>query len=968
MQKLSASLSSANRPKRPILNTPIKAAAILILLVSAALAGYATHLIGASPIEIGVEFRSRQKDAPLLASLGGGQEVGKRFPLERVALAASPQSERFSGLVARRDLTQTRLILSPQALDELSLLDRKKNGQKTILYAAPQGKANAQGQLKCTLSPDQRTRFVELFDITPLKRGGLRTFLALFVLSSSGFAGLILGGWVTARILRSLPGQPLPVKAVTGAYLLLALAALGLLPSRIGSSMIDVGLDLDARPKVAPTLSYPDPGTGRMVQQPMEMISQAFAANKETFFELTATGQKNPASPRAEVWLTNTDDFKNIIQDPPDSWDRVRSSLVSSPEKVQPATLRWRGVNESPMLSFGSHKWSGIAKLRTLRGEQTIDLYAEESSRTTVLIPTAGKGARYHGHLPRRAIGQGWLTLTDSRRSIARLFIGTLKPTIYFASNNAPGYAWGNLTEGWQPPSTGGRIALEAFSPLEQGGMATRLALAAALWAGLLLVVGGSSLALRLLGRLLRQRAPTRELAPFSLGQFLIFFIPLALSMVFTLACFYPGIMTGDSIDHWRQAHTLDLADYHPILYTLTIRGLTSLWDSPAIVVLVQILILSAAVGYGFSLLLRAGLSLHPILVLFPLVLLSPRNQIYTMTIWKDIIFSAMVLILTIMLAHYLLDRRKSRSWLYWILLGVVLALVPLFRHNGLLILVGLLPLLFIFFWTARTRVVITALTCVVVFAGAKWGLYPMIKVKPISDPRAMIYTCRLAALVGQDAPFAQKEYEFLNKVRNYSDRWGYSAVTPNLTVAYPAYHNGFATANFKTYQRLYYGTMARYPLLFVRHYLKNTAYLYWPKRIAEDYGDPFAVGITRNDYGLVSQPRLTAWNGLLTDWLNFTVDQKAGNFFWRPAIHLYLLLLAAWLLVRRTRDYRFLIVFAPVALNTLSLFMASLSQCVRYQLPLTLAISFLIGLLWIPPSEPPAEDRDEGSRISERN
>ena len=76
----------------------------------------------------------------------------------------------------------------------------------------------------------------------------------------------------------------------------------------------------------------------------------------------------------------------------------------------------------------------------------------------------------------------------------------------------------------------------------------------------------------------------------------------------------------------------------------------------------------------------------------------------------------------------------------------------------------------------------------------------------------------------------------------------------------------------------------------------------------------------------------------------------------WRPGFDFWLVVLAATVLLWRTRDPRMLLPFCPVALNTLGLFLATASQNTRFQFPLTFATGFLICLAFLPKTPLPTD------------
>jgi hypothetical protein len=63
------------------------------------------------------------------------------------------------------------------------------------------------------------------------------------------------------------------------------------------------------------------------------------------------------------------------------------------------------------------------------------------------------------------------------------------------------------------------------------------------------------------------------------------------------LATFWPGVLSNDSIDQWRQMLSGCFFYWHPVFHTLTNWLITRIWLSPATIVKAQIVALSAIAG-----------------------------------------------------------------------------------------------------------------------------------------------------------------------------------------------------------------------------------------------------------------------------------------------------------------------------------------------------------------------------------
>lgn len=126
------------------------------------------------------------------------------------------------------------------------------------------------------------------------------------------------------------------------------------------------------------------------------------ASPRQYELEIIATGLKSAQSQGSEVWisgLTNTCGIQIPHEQfsPGEGWERRESEqgrqFVSA--TAQPATLRWRGSTEEPLiLLLGTHCWSGLVKIRWDGVEQTLDLYAEHGGKRVMELPVrAAAGA-----------------------------------------------------------------------------------------------------------------------------------------------------------------------------------------------------------------------------------------------------------------------------------------------------------------------------------------------------------------------------------------------------------------------------------------------------------------------------------------------------------------------------------------------------------------------------------------------
>ena len=125
-------------------------------------------------------------------------------------------------------------------------------------------------------------------------------------------------------------------------------------------------------------------------------------------------------------------------------------------------------------------------------------------------------------------------------------------------------------------------------------------------------------------------------------------FLILFIILVGALLSFFPGILTSDNVDQISQAENNKYFNAHPILHTFFIGTLTQLggiW----IPALIQIIIFALSWTYVCKLLRKINNSKKNAIlqiIVTCIIAIMPLNFMYSITIWKDIIYSYSFLII----------------------------------------------------------------------------------------------------------------------------------------------------------------------------------------------------------------------------------------------------------------------------------------------------------------------------------
>ena len=173
----------------------------------------------------------------------------------------------------------------------------------------------------------------------------------------------------------------------------------------------------------------------------------------------------------------------------------------------------------------------------------------------------------------------------------------------------------------------------------------------------------------------------------------LYFFVFGAISLVdllYLLFEAYPGVLTRDSISTMQQIQQGTYNNTMPFWHTMTVRlfvrpGLILFGDINAAVAFfhgAQLLFLAACIAYAVVTLYQAGVNRLFLAAVFGLYALMPYHIVYSVTLWKDVPFSAAVLLFVTAMFRLLKKIGTSRGANYagFLLGGMGICL---WRTNG---------------------------------------------------------------------------------------------------------------------------------------------------------------------------------------------------------------------------------------------------------------------------------------------
>jgi len=412
-----------------------------------------------------------------------------------------------------------------------------------------------------------------------------------------------------------------------------------------------------------------------------------------------------------------------------------------------------------------------------------------------------------------------------------------------------------------------------------------------------------------------------------------LYCIPFLVVSIFFLVAFYPAAMTPDSLAQWEQSKTREFTNWHPVVYTWVIMALTFIWNSPAIVAIFQIVLLALASGFLGYTLERFLFPRKFIWLGLVLLALSPVNAIYSITIWKDVVYSAFMLLFSIIIFILVKTAGKETRNLSFLIMFVLISLgLVFFRHNGFPVFVVTMIMTIIMYKTYWKRLITVTLLIIAVHQLVTGPLYTKMEVIP-SDPQEAlsIPTQQIAAIVTGEGNLTDSQRQYVNRLMPlplWEEKYNPYSVD-SIKFSWGDYDRFVIYDNPKQYATKWGNMVLANPGLAAEGLFNQTSLVWQMNEPKDGYTSKYVTNIyLNNEFDLknhILQPTIT---NLARTYLYKAEELK--EIIWRPAVYTTLALLFIYIAYLRN-DWRAWLLIFPIALNTGSVFVAIPAQDFRY-------------------------------------
>lgn len=453
----------------------------------------------------------------------------------------------------------------------------------------------------------------------------------------------------------------------------------------------------------------------------------------------------------------------------------------------------------------------------------------------------------------------------------------------------------------------------------------------------------------------------------------IIFLIPLTIFSVY-LFVFHPGIATLDSFDQLHQIASSQFTNWHPFFHTFIEILCLKVYPSIMSVGIFQILVFSIMwmiiCKYNRDDNIQTDNTFKLQVIFSVLICLIPINALYSITLWKDILFSYFLMFLCF-LAKVMIDKDGIVNYKFILLFSLIMAFIAQIRGNGMYVILVAMVIYSIYFLRKNNRkmaVLLPILTITFILLIASLNI-----AYEVEDNEKDAFMAKLSHMLA--------DYDLNLEIEDMDRNNIHKLINPNkISENYNPTGSDkiYNITNYKIYENdkgTYITLVLKYslkdPLHFLQ-YLFGSSPMVWDITRDDDWlGSPYYMSREKdnlqwsfekyNNYTNDAHPKIyenisyVNWGTPVFEILNFIslgfeYHFVADTLFNSPALYMYLSIIFLILIHIITNSKEIYLMYIPNLLNILIVFFSTPVQDNRYLyanlLICYLLIIILIGLM----------------------
>lgn len=392
---------------------------------------------------------------------------------------------------------------------------------------------------------------------------------------------------------------------------------------------------------------------------------------------------------------------------------------------------------------------------------------------------------------------------------------------------------------------------------------------------------------------------------------------------------FYPGILTPDSISQITQILSGNYSNHHPYYHTQIIKlffmiGMllfNNINAAVATYIVFQILFMSICFSLTISTMAHLKISNKILLLMSLFYALMPYHIMYSITMWKDIMFGGFVLLfITFIFRIFQNIGNKTVNYIFLFISSLGFCL---FRSNGFFAFVMLTIFLFLLFKMEQRKMLFIFIAAIFLSTFMKYPILNYLNVKQPDTIEALsIPAQQIARVISENKPLTSDEKQLLEKVINVNEipQKYKPYISDNIKnlVRKKGNQHLFKENKFE-YLKLYVQLGIKYPLSYARGWIDetkgywNAGYEYWR----------WSTGIHENNLEIKPEPLSQRANKYFNRYLSLFTRIQLLRIFLCIGLFVWINLLMLFINMYR-KDKIGILISLPTIMIVLSLLIAT--------------------------------------------
>lgn len=427
----------------------------------------------------------------------------------------------------------------------------------------------------------------------------------------------------------------------------------------------------------------------------------------------------------------------------------------------------------------------------------------------------------------------------------------------------------------------------------------------------------------------------------------LVFFICIVCWLPYFLA-YYPGIITDDA--EWQLTQAIGLRSYsnhqpwiHTMIHKVFYQIGYSVFHTPnagvASCVLGQMVIMAGSYAYLLMTFYKEKVGKRFLVGCLIYFALFPINALYAVTLWKDVLLGAVVLILSLSIWKMTRETCGVGNYIVFFLTGILLCIL---RSNGFYAYLLCVPFL-IYFLKGKRKVVVPV--CAVTVALTVIYKGPVLNYFHVAAPDTIeslsIPAQHIARVIADDGELTEEQRELLEKavdVNQIKDVYFPTISDPIKTLVRQTGDQEYIAEHKGEYLKLWIELGLEYPATYIKAQIDQTKGYWYPD---VQYWVTTTM-MKENSWGMYRDSKLPDIAAdMLSDAENVYQYVPVLGLFWSIGFYTWTLLVLAGCAVCRKTS---ILPFLPVLAILLSLFIATPVQAeFRYSYAMVTAMPLFI-------------------------